>query len=77
MPDATVEAFADHGVVDRTVDSDIEGARAHLDRLADVGIDMADVAQVLENEGVANFFKSFDELLQSLTDKANALGEHS
>jgi transaldolase len=77
MPDATVEAYLDHGVVARTVDSDIEGAKAHLERLAEVGIDMADVAQVLENEGVANFFKSFDELLQSLTDKANALGEHN
>jgi transaldolase len=77
MPDATVEAFSDHGTVARTVDVDVEGAQAALDRLAAVGIDMADVAQVLENEGVANFFKSFDELLQSLTDKANALGESS
>jgi transaldolase len=77
MPDATVEAFIDHGVVARTVDSDVEGAHAHLKRLAEVGIDMADVAQTLEQEGVANFFKSFEELLQSLTDKANALQEHN
>jgi transaldolase len=34
---------------------------------------MHDVATTLENEGVASFAKSFDELLQSLTDKANAL----
>ena len=34
---------------------------------------MADVAQTLEDEGVASFAKSFDELMQSLTDKANAL----
>jgi transaldolase len=77
MPDATVEAFSDHGTVARTVDLDVEEAKAHLDRLAEVGVEMADVAQTLENEGVANFFKSFDELLQSLTDKANALGESS
>ena len=34
---------------------------------------MEDVAEVLESEGVASFAKSFDELMQSLTDKANAL----
>ena len=71
MPDATVEAFADHGTVARTVDLGVDDARAHLDRLAEAGIDMADVARVLEDEGVASFSKSFDELMQSLTDKAN------
>lgn len=73
MPDATVEAFVDHGTVARSVDTDVDGARAHLDRLAEAGVDMADVARVLEDEGVASFSKSFDQLLQALTDKANAL----
>ena len=31
---------------------------------------MEDVEQTLEDEGVHSFAKSFDELLQSLTDKA-------
>ena len=39
-------------------------------KLAEVGIDMEDVEQTLEDEGVHSFSKSFDELLQSLTDKA-------
>src|SRR5579875_3038267 len=73
MPESTVDAFLDHGRVARTVDTDVEGARAHLDRLAEVGIAMDDVAQTLLEEGVASFAKSFDELLQSLSDKANAL----
>src|SRR5579875_1524273 len=72
MPDATIEAFADHGTVARTVDTDVDGARDHLGKLAEIGVDMADVARVLEEEGVASFAKSYDELLQSLTDKANA-----
>ena len=41
------------------------------------GVDMADVARTLEDEGVASFTKSFDELLQSLSDKANALSAGS
>jgi transaldolase len=73
MPDATVEAFLDHGTVARTVDSDPGGAKSVLDRLAGLGVDMADVSRVLEEEGVSSFAKSFDELLQSLTDKANAI----
>ncbi len=73
LPDQTVEAFQDHGTVARTVDRDMDGARQALDHLAELGIDMDDVAHVLEDEGVASFTKSFDELLQSLSDKANAL----
>ncbi len=73
MPDATVAAFLDHGTVARTVDTDVAGAEAHLEALQRVGIDMADVAAVLEDEGVASFSKSYDELLQSLHDKANAI----
>jgi transaldolase len=73
MPDATVAAFLDHGTVARTVDTGVEDADRHLARLNDVGIDMEDVARVLEDEGVAAFLKSYDELLQSLHDKANAI----
>jgi len=73
MPDATIAAFLDHGTVDRTVDDDLEAAQAGWDALAEVGIDVDDVATTLEEEGVASFSKSFDELLQALQDKANKL----
>jgi transaldolase len=74
MPDPTIEAFLDHGTVGRTVDADAEGARQVLAQLAGAGIDMEDVAATLEDEGVHSFAKSFDELLQALTDKASSLG---
>ena len=70
MPEPTVDAFVDHGVVARTIDQGIEEAVAHLQALAEVGIDMAAIAKQLEDEGVASFVKSFDELEQALTDKA-------
>jgi transaldolase len=73
MPDATLDDFLDHGAVARTVDKSATEARKVLDDLGELGVDMADVAQTLEDEGVAAFAKSFDELLQRLTDKANAL----
>jgi len=75
MPDATVAAFNDHGELGRTVDEGVDEARRVLDSVAQLGIDMEDVAQTLEQEGVASFVKSYDELLQALSDKANALHE--
>ncbi len=77
MPDGTVADFLDHGSVTRTVDAGVEEARSLIAQLADAGIEMEDVAEVLESEGVASFAKSFDELVQSLTDKANALAAGS
>jgi len=73
MPEGTITAFEDHGTVARTVDTGVEEAHRVIDSLATVGVDFADVGRVLEDEGVAAFAKSFDELVQALTDKANAL----
>jgi transaldolase len=73
MPPQTIAAFEDHGIVARTVDRGVDEARLDLERLANEGIVMEDVAQVLEEEGVAAFSKSFDQLMQALTDKASAL----
>jgi transaldolase len=74
MPDGTVADFLDHGTVARTVDDGVDEARQLIGDLAAAGIDMEDVSRTLESEGVASFAKSFDELMQSLTDKANSLG---
>ena len=73
MPDATLDEFEDHGRLERSVDSDLPAAHAVIDELHKVGVDMSDVTRTLEEEGVASFSKSFDELLSSLETKANAL----
>jgi len=73
LPDATIEAFADHGTIAQTIDGDLDEVHAVWTALADVGVDMDDVAAQLEREGVSSFQKSFDELLGALTTKANEL----
>ncbi len=73
MPDATIADFLDHGTVRRTVDQGVDQARAELAALAAAGIDMDKVTAKLEEEGVAGFSKSYDELLQALEDKANEM----
>ncbi len=73
MPDNTIAAFTENGTVARTVDSDFAQSQAVLDAVTGLGIDLDDVAAVLEQEGVASFVKSFDELITSLSTKAQSL----
>jgi transaldolase len=73
MPEGTLEDFEDHGTLARTVDTDVDAARRAFDDLGELGIDMEDVASTLEEEGVASFTKSYDELLASLDAKADDL----
>jgi transaldolase len=73
MPDATLAAFLDHGTIARTIDQGVEEARETLARIEGLGIDLDDVARVLEQEGVAAFAKSFYEAVQAVADKAASL----
>ena len=73
LPDATVQAFADHGTVTRTIDTGVDLAREQWTDLADNGVDVQDVAAQLEREGVASFIKSFDDLMSALQEKAKVL----
>lgn len=70
LPDATVEAFADHGNLARTIDARLDEAHAVWAALPQVGIDLDDVCAKLEREGVSSFQKSFTELLAALDEKA-------
>lgn len=73
LPDNTMAAFEDHGTVARTIDIGLDEARAVFAELSGLGIDIGEVTQQLENEGVASFEKSFDELLEALTIKADSV----
>ncbi|MCB0945582.1 MAG: transaldolase [Mycobacterium sp.] len=66
MPEKTIDAVADHGVIKGDTISGTAGeAQQVFDRLEDVGIDLRDVFLVLEDEGVEKFEKSWQELLDA------------
>ncbi|MFG3488070.1 transaldolase [Streptomyces sp. NPDC047972] len=66
MPEATLEATADHGVVSGdTVRGTYDQARAELAAVEKLGIAYDDVVQLLEDEGVEKFEASWNDLLQS------------
>ena len=67
MPEKTMQAFADHGEVDGDKVTGTAGqAQSVMDRLAALGIEYDDVVQVLEDEGVEKFDKSWSELVETV-----------
>ena len=73
MPPATIEAFADHGVVEKTVDRKVAAAEGLLREIEAAGISMREVTDKLLVDGIASFQKSFDELVAGLESKVGSL----
>jgi transaldolase len=67
MPQATIEAVAEHGEVHAdAVRSGYEQAEQTFAQLAEVGVDLDDVTTLLEDEGVAKFEQSWQQLLDTV-----------
>ncbi len=69
LPDATITAFAEHGRVDDTLGQGIDEARESVSKLRDAGIDLDEVAAVLEDEGIVKFAEPYDALLELIASK--------
>jgi transaldolase len=69
MPPATIKDFLDHGKVRDSLLEDVDGARKSMKALADAGIDMTEVTRRIQDDGVASFAKSFQDLLETITKK--------
>jgi transaldolase len=74
MPPNTLEAYRDHGVTLRSVDSDLAAADAVLAELDRHGIKLDAVTDKLLAEGLTSFQKSFDTLIAGIEQKTAALG---
>ncbi len=73
MPPQTLEAFADHGAPKRTVDTDLDQARADAAALEAAGISLAQVTEELEVDGVKKFADSFEQLLGTIETRRKQL----
>ncbi|NED93378.1 transaldolase [Streptomyces sp. SID11233] len=66
MPEATLDAVADHGeITGNTVAGGYDQARADLDAIKELGVSYDDVVQILEDEGVDKFETAWNDLLNS------------
>ncbi len=73
MPEKTMDAVADHGVITGdTVTGTGDAAQEIFDKLTAVGIDLPDVFKVLEDEGVDKFEKSWLELIEATEGQLDA-----
>ena len=76
MPPPTIDAFRDHGVVERTVDAERRrSAAATIEALEQNGISMHDVTDKLLVDGLASFQKSFDTLLAGSAEEDESARE--
>jgi transaldolase len=73
MPPETFLAYKDHGDPKIRIADDLPGAQAAFRTLTAVGIDFADVARELEDEGVRKFADSFDALLRTIAQKEQSM----
>ncbi|MCB2020134.1 MAG: transaldolase [Rhizobacter sp.] len=73
IPEATLEAFADHGKLGAALPVDGGDCEAVLARFRAAGVDPDALAARLQTEGAASFVKSWHELLGVITSKSAAL----
>jgi len=75
MPESTMDAMADHGKVrGSTGSSGYDQARQVFADLEALGISYQDVVTVLEDEGVAKFAASWQEMLETISTELAAAG---
>ncbi|MEK6299910.1 MAG: bifunctional transaldolase/phosoglucose isomerase [Acidobacteriota bacterium] len=69
VPPATYTAFRDHGVARLTLEENLDQAADTISKLAEMGINLGQVTQQLQDEGVKSFIDSFHTLMETITAK--------
>jgi transaldolase len=72
LPLETLESYRDHGDPASRLTEDVDRAASYLQRLPELGIDLNQATQQLEDEGVEKFNKPFDSLMGTLEGKRQA-----
>jgi transaldolase len=73
MPEQTLHAFADHGNVERALDTNLTDAQRVLAAAGEAGLDLGAITTELERAGVASFCDSYHELLDCIESKLASL----
>ncbi|MGI8996402.1 MAG: bifunctional transaldolase/phosoglucose isomerase [Pyrinomonadaceae bacterium] len=73
VPPATYTAIRDHGKVALTLEQDLPEAKKLVADLAEIGIDLREVTEKLQKDGLASFVTSFDTLAESIEAKRDSI----
>ena len=69
MPDATLEAFLDHGNATTAVNTDLDQAEQAIEAIINAGISLTSITDKLLSDGVKAFADSFELLLDNIEGK--------
>ena len=72
IPEKTLRAFADHGQLHGVMAADGANAKAMLQQITRAGVDVEALAAKLQQDGAYAFVKSWQQLLQRITEKSGA-----
>jgi transaldolase len=73
MPDVTLNAFGDHGVVNEAIMFDQSSTEEVIQQFVKAGIDVDALGLELQNEGAKSFVKSWVELMDIISAKGNQI----
>ena len=74
LPKETLQAYRDHGKPLERLEQGLQEARKRLESLSELDIDINQVTQQLEEEGVEKFNKPYDRLMSTLARKRRQEG---
>lgn len=77
VPPQTLEAYRDHGEAGSSLMAELDEAKRDLESLAALGLDLGQITEDLQREGVEKFAQPFDDLLASLAEKRTELSSAS
>jgi transaldolase len=66
LPPSTLDAFRDHGEPEVRIRAGLDDAHRMLEDLGDLGVDYDEVTRELEEDGIEQFGKSYDDLLATI-----------
>ena len=70
VPPQTIDAYRDHGNPKLRIETHMKKAKRVLINLPELGIDINQITQQLEDEGISKFNQPFDMLMQALANKS-------
>jgi transaldolase len=77
MPEGTLKAFAQHGRVTEPLPPDGGDCEKVLAEFARAGVDLGALASRLQEDGAASFSKSWNDLLNCIDSKSDAIRKAS
>jgi transaldolase len=73
MPEGTLKALSDHGQVGPIMAADGGDCEAVLEQFAQAGVDVDALGARLQDEGAKSFVKSWNELMEVIAHKSDAI----